>query len=203
LNIPSGVRLGAFSQSEISDSPPKLPERAPKTLHSGAPPPLPPKKPLSNQSSKTSIKNISMNSNVAMMAACFAESAGAGDDIYDFPPEPMIGNVNLNEDEAKQCIEDILKAQPPPASAKTSMPDLGSVTIEELSRMSVMELNEKMTAGMVPQELKGMSIFELVEFVAKHMRLKKEQESILWIPVSVENFSDKLYFILKYCTKLK
>ena len=111
--------------------------------------------------------------NVALMAACFAESARS-DDIYDFVPEPIIGNVSLNQEEAKQCISDILKAQQPRAAAKPVLPDLGSVSIEELSRMSVMELNEKMTAGLLPEELTGMSIFELVEFVAKHMRLKKE-----------------------------
>ena len=111
--------------------------------------------------------------NVALMAACFAESARS-DDIYDFVPEPIIGNVSLNQEEAKQCISDILKAQQPRAAAKPVLPDLGSVSIEELSRRSVMELNEKMTAGLLPEELTGMSIFELVEFVAKHMRLKKE-----------------------------
>ena len=112
--------------------------------------------------------------NVALMAACFAESARS-DDIYDFVPEPIIGNVSMNQEEAKQCISDILKAQQPrAAAAKPVLPDLGSVSIEELSRMSVMELNEKMTAGLLPEELTGMSIFELVEFVAKHMRLKKE-----------------------------
>ena len=182
LNVPTAVtRQGNFSltgQIEISDSPPKLPERAPKTLNTGAPPPLPPKKPLSNQSSKTSMKNMSMNSNVALMAACFAESSkmGCNDDIYDFPPEPMIGNVNLNQEEAKQCISDILKTSKPVPKPASVMPDLGSVTIEELSRMSVMELNEKMTAGLIPEELKGMSIFELVDFVAKHMRLKKDED---------------------------
>ena len=183
LSIPVAARLVGLShggQHEVSDSPPKLPERAPKTLNSGAPPPLPPKKPLSNQNSKTSIKNVSMNSNVALMAACFAESSrmGASDDIYDFPPEPMIGNVNLNQEEAKQCITDILKTSKTVSKPGPVMPDLGSVTIEELSRMSVMELNEKMTAGLIPEELKGMSIFELVDFVAKqmNMKIKKMQE---------------------------
>jgi len=85
--------------------------------------------------------------NVALMAACFAESARS-DDIYDFVPEPIIGNVSMNQEEAKQCISDILKAQQPRAPAKPVLPDLGSVSIEELSRMSVMELNEKMTAGL-------------------------------------------------------
>lgn len=42
--------------------------------------------------------------------------------------------------------------------------------------MSVMELNKKMTAGLIPEALKGMSIFELVEFVAKHMKDKEEEE---------------------------
>ena len=177
LIVPSLNRHGSLSQSranEASDSPPKLPERAPKTSHTGAPPPLPPKKPLSNQSSKTSIKNVSMN-NVALMAACFAESVKS-DDIYDFPPEPMIGNVNMNQEETKQCISDILKTQPTRQQSKPVLPDLGSVSIEELSRISVMELNEKMIAGLLPRELTGMSIFELVEFVAKHMRIKKEYD---------------------------
>ena len=178
LSVPVAGRHVGLTQHEVSDSPPKLPERAPKTLNSGAPPPLPPKKPLSNQNSKTSIKNVSMNSNVALMAACFAESSrmGASDDIYDFPPEPMIGNVSLNQEEAKQCITDILKTSRSIPKPGPAMPDLGSVTIEELSRMSVMELNEKMTAGLIPEELKGMSIFELVDFVAKHMKMKKVQE---------------------------
>lgn len=77
----------------MGDSPPKLPERPPKS-QPGAPPPLPPKKPLSQQSSKTSIKMPPTN--VAMMAACFAESVKS-DDIYDFPPEPMIGNLTMNQ----------------------------------------------------------------------------------------------------------
>jgi len=176
LSVPGMHRLGSLSQSnEMTESPPKLPERAPKTLHTGAPPPLPPKKPLSNQNSKTSIKNVSMNNNVAMMAACFAETA-RNDDIYDFVPEPVIGNVSLNQEEAKQCISDILKGQQSSRSTKPVLPDLGSVTIEELSRMSVMELNEKMTAGLLPSELTGMSIFELVNFVGRHMRIKKEME---------------------------
>jgi hypothetical protein len=49
---------------------------------------------LSQQSSQTSLKMPPTN--VAMMAACFAESVRS-DDIYDFPPEPMIGNLTMNQ----------------------------------------------------------------------------------------------------------
>jgi hypothetical protein len=31
-----------------------------------------------------------------------------------------------------------------------------------------------LSPGLIPEELRGMSIFELVEFVAKQMRIKKE-----------------------------
>jgi hypothetical protein len=48
--------------------------------------------------------------------------------------------------------------------------------MEELSKMSVMELNTKMSTGQLPIELKGMTILELVEHMAGHMK-RKEQES--------------------------
>ncbi len=94
LSVPNHrIAKDIINLDVAGDSPPKLPERPPKS-QSGAPPPLPPKKPLSQQSSKMSIKMTSTN--VAMMAACFAESVRS-DDIYDFPPEPMIGNLTMNQ----------------------------------------------------------------------------------------------------------
>ena len=168
-------------QQQGFDAPPKLPERPSKTS-SASPPPLPPKKPLSQQNS--------WKSNVMPLAAGGGSSSSTrdGGDIYDFLPDPTIGSdLNMSHEETRECISSIL--QHSQVSSEHVMLPTGPVmhgsprqqqqqqqqclvTLEELSRMSVMELNHRMSKGQLPPEVKGMSIMELFDYVSWSMKNK-------------------------------
>ena len=120
------------------------PPKVPERSSEVSPPPLPPKKP---------------------------QRLPQRDDIYDFPPDPTISG-NLNADDTEQCIHDILESNSQrPSQPPTSKEEV--VTVEELSKMSILELNEKM--GQLPPHLKGMSIIELVDYISK----SKEPNNII------------------------
>ncbi|XP_059099069.1 uncharacterized protein LOC131893139 [Tigriopus californicus] len=148
--------------------PPKLPDKPSKTLSNGSPPPLPPKKPVSQQNSWRSTEP-------EPQAA--PSEAYPREDIYDFPPEPMIGKSNLTQEESRKCITDILCYNQSLQPQILPVPSITNydITLEELSKMSVMELNDKMQRGQLPQELKGMSIFELVEHISSELQTSKKR----------------------------
>ena len=183
-----------------SESPPKLPERTPKSgIHSSiSPPPLPPKKQTNNlaptmpslvMEAKEENTNRTSNEDAVVANECPTE-----DDIYDFPPEPTISGAGvLNQKNDKTCVTEILKGnrnnnREKVARGESNKSSLANetgninerplITVEELSKMSVMELNEKMMSGHLPSHLKGMSIFELVEYIAKQMT-KDNSESLI------------------------
>jgi hypothetical protein len=168
------------SAPAASDEPPKLPERTHKSA-SASPPPLPPKRP--NTQLTTVLPTMTWrNGTLATTTASAMSSTDAlnRDDIYDFPPDPVIGSTALTQEESRKCISDILaltEQYETQQLQQQSSPQL--VTMEELSRMSVMELNERMEAGQLPAELRGMTIFELVEHIANQMRTGKHKESSL------------------------
>ncbi len=162
---------GPQSAQNPDQPPPKLPDK-PSKQSSASPPPLPPKKPPRHSDSQGSAPENTSGET----------SAEVRDDIYDFPPDPVIGSsgANMTKEESKKCISDILhqhkdvgkEVKKTPPTASTELP---LISLVELSRMSVMELNEKMEKGQLPPELKGMSIFELVEFVAKQLKKRSAQ----------------------------
>ena len=195
LNVPTFINKSLENEKKSSlkrsESPPKLPERTPKNcIHSSiSPPPLPPKKQTSNLTPmlpcvvterKEEVKNILPNIDPEALNQHPME-----DDIYDFPPDPTISGAGiLNQKDDKTCVTEILKGKGSfklknakheynkECKQETLRPDsveFSTVTVEELSKMSVMELNEKMMSGHLPSHLKGMSIFELVEYIAKLM----------------------------------
>ncbi len=195
LGIP--VRHPGDGSSPSSDIPPKLPERPSKKATSSSPPPLPPKKPTTTNQSQHPGKGLIgvtyLNNRPAMDEP--PPDIIGGHDIYDFPPMPKVGSMKLDQKEARQCISDILHQEP--ASMSRQKEKTGSVTIEELSRMSVMELNEKMQSGELPAHLKGMSIFDLVEFIGKHMseaKARSQQQQQQWIDDSQQQSSMKPSF---------
>ena len=66
---------------------------------------------------------------------------------------------------------------PQPQSDIYDSPLKSSTTaMEELSKLSVIELNAKMMSGQIPDDLKGMNIVELVEHVASYVRERDEEE---------------------------
>lgn len=148
--------------------PPKLPDKPSKTSSNGSPPPLPPKKPVSQQNSWRSPEPEPPTA---------SSESYQRDDIYDFPPEPMIGKSNLTQEESRKCITDILSYKQPIQPQIQPVPTITDfhITLEELSKMSVMELNDKMQRGQLPQELKGMSIFELVEHISSELQTSKKK----------------------------
>ena len=160
------------------ETPPKLPERTPKSgVHSSiSPPPLPPKKQASHvvptmsalvTESTEESKNTTSNPEADITSEFPAE-----DDIYDFPPEPTISGAGiLNQKSDKTCVSEILKdkrtknrpmvprqenSESGVGKDATNNNEMPMITVEELSKMSVMELNEKMMSGHFPSHLKGM-----------------------------------------------
>eukprot|EP00096_Caligus_rogercresseyi_P002828 TRINITY_DN1513_c3_g1_i1.p1 TRINITY_DN1513_c3_g1~~TRINITY_DN1513_c3_g1_i1.p1 ORF type:complete len:1235 (-),score=350.60 TRINITY_DN1513_c3_g1_i1:195-3899(-) len=149
LGIPSIVSSKKTCDQYDSDTPPKLPER-PSKASTISPPPLPPKKPLSQQ-----------NSWKLMSSSITTIHPPRPDNIYDFPLDPPSQNK---------------PATPPVTTSVNPNPNNNFVSIEELSKMSVMELNAKMTSGQLPVELQGMSILALVDYISAAMK-KNEPSS--------------------------
>ena len=182
LSVP--VRCPGDGSSPNSDIPPKLPEKPSKKTTSSSPPPLPPKKPMpqysqpfgSQQHYKT-LTGVHYLNRPHTGEEPPPDIIG-GHDIYDFPPMPMVGSMKLDQKVARQCITDILQTKPNSTSMvqdASKQPHTEVLTVEALSRMSVMELNEKMQSGQLPSSMKGLSIFELVEYIGKHMKQGQEQ----------------------------
>jgi hypothetical protein len=90
---------------------------------------------------------------------------------------PMLGSLKMDKEEAKQCMQDILKSdntkQPEEESSETDSQSKLPVSVEELSKMSLIDLNNKMLSGHLPEQMKGMSILELVDFINEEMMKQK------------------------------
>lgn len=156
LEVPTFTRVDSGGSNDSKpELPPKLPEKPNRHVNRISPPPLPPKKPTNNT------------------------QQFERDDIYDFVPDPKVGSGNhLTEEESRKCISEIITDHsrvvpggPEPIDPQT---ETDFVTLEQLSKMSIMELNQKMEQGLLPDELKGMSIFELVDHVSKKMKEKQQ-----------------------------
>ena len=167
------------------DPPPALPERPPKVNHQlQSPPPLPPKKvqqqvvyPILSRQPQQPWASSGGDSGHPMVSS---------NDIYDFIPEPggkaaptMAHRPLRAASEARSCIYEILDdhqsvaaqlgGQTPPAAypilQEPQQP--GALTVSDLVRMNVLELNRLMAEGRLPAHLSGMSLFELVDYIGK------------------------------------
>ena len=146
-----------------AEIPPKLPEKPNRKNTQASPPPLPPKKP-----SKGLIGVTSFNQPPSMGESPPTQpDVISGHDIYDFPPMPMLGSLKIDKEEAKQCFEDILQST---EVKKESFEVVSVMSVEELSKMSLIDLNAKLQTGQLPEEMKGMSILELVEYISEEMK---------------------------------
>ena len=144
-----------------AEVPPKLPEKPNRKNTQASPPPLPPKKPSKGLIGVTSFNQPSLNESPPQPDVI------SGHDIYDFPPMPMLGSLKIDKEEAKQCFEDILQST---EVKKDSHETVSAMSVEELSKMSLIDLNAKLQSGQLPEEMKGMSILELVEYISEEMK---------------------------------
>ena len=168
---------------ESSEIPPKLPEK-PKQ-RSNSPPPLPPKKPTT----KTSLIGItSFNRPEPETQQPPIPDVVSGHEIYDFPPMPMLGSHKLDKEEAKQCIQDILEQETNRLQDHHESSKHLPVSVEELSKMSLIDLNAKLLTGQLPEEMKGMSILELVDFINEEVKRKKLVQQTSMKPSFSDNF---------------
>ena len=181
--------------ASMSEIPPKLPEKPSRggRAHQTSPPPLPPKKPIKgligvsnynrrphHQHQSSSMQHPVMQAEHPVPPDVISGSGGSShyghhhDDIYDFPPMPMLGSIQMDKEEARECISAILQSQGSAAAtsggSQQEKPEMmvsriKPVSFEELSKMSLIELNNKLMSGHLPEELKGMSIMELVEYI--------------------------------------
>ena len=134
-----------------AEPPPALPQRPPK-LSSVSPPPLPPKK-------QSVMMGTSVFSQQRQTPATRLQP-DSKNDIYDFIHE----NTNVAATPEP--------TQPPPLPSKEN-----DIPVEELVKMSVVELSQRMLDGKLPNHLTGMSLFELVEYVSKQTRDLNESKS--------------------------
>ncbi len=169
------------------ETPPKLPEKPSRRSNQSSPPPLPPKKPSSKLIGITSFNKPEPS--METIAPQPDVVCGHGHDIYDFPPMPMLGSLKMDKEEAKQCMQDILKSDNVNVQSEDKFSNV--VSVEELSRMSLLELNTKVLSGQLPEEMKGMSILELVEFINEEMKKKQEQPDKVVVAATIKpSFSD-------------
>ena len=182
--------------ASMSEIPPKLPEKPSKRSNQISPPPLPPKKPIKGLIGVSSYNRPQPSSSAwgapptthpPPDVVASGSNPQQEDDIYDFPPMPMLGSINMDKDEARQCISAILQSQQDPPNQDDNHPNAeqqqpGTVSVEELSKMSLIELNSKLLAGQLPEELKGMSIMELIEYINQQTSSKAAKPDVVMPP---------------------
>ena len=168
----SGTHL-PLPSSAAAEIPPKLPEKPSRRNNQGSPPPLPPKKPTKGLIGITSFNKPSVEESPP---PCQPDVI-IGHDIYDFPPMPMLGSLKLDKEEAKQCFEDILQSSE--SKKEINEATVATVSVEELSKMSLIDLNAKLQSGQLPEEMKGMSILELVEYINEEMKKSNDIQNSL------------------------
>ena len=159
-----GGRYGAEMESADSslsipmpsEPPPALPQRPPK-LTSVSPPPLPPK--------KQSIMSTSTASVFNQRYELPPSQSNQNDDIYDFIHENT-GASNTGPEASS------VSPAPPPLPSKEN-----DIPLDDLVKMSVVELSQRMLDGKLPHHLSGMSLFELVEYISKQTREMNEIRS--------------------------
>lgn len=172
LPVPGSGNVRGLPIAEQQELPPKLPEKPSRRTNQSSPPPLPPKKPTT----KALIGVIRYTSNRDAYEPPPQPDVVSGHEIYDFPPMPMIGSLKMDKEEAKHCIQDILKSNTDDVFREHEQQEdkISTVSVEELSKMSLIDLNAKMLSGQLPEEMKGMSIVELVDFINESMKRKTE-----------------------------
>merc|ERR1711983_476591 len=89
----------------------------------------------------------------------------------------MLGSLKLDKEEAKQCFEDILQSSE--SKKEINEATVATVSVEELSKMSLIDLNAKLQSGQLPEEMKGMSILELVEYINEEMKKSNDVQNSL------------------------
>ena len=148
--------LGSMDSSQSipmpAEPPPALPQRPPK-LSSVSPPPLPPKK-------QSVMSSSSVFSNQRYQTPPAPQHADS--DIYDFIHENT-GAISKTKSPSPA---------PPPLPCKEN-----DIPLEDLVKMSVVELSQRMLEGKLPHHLTGMSLFELVEFISKQTREMEEAKA--------------------------
>ena len=133
------------------EPPPALPERPPKSS-SLSPPPLPPKKQL---------YPLCVNSYPTVRG-----------------PEPREGSKNITEVKPDQThdIIPILRTGTSEMYEDVSLYQYESnihvaepeISLQDLVKMNMIELSQKLSEGKLPRYLSGMSLFELVDYIGKH-----------------------------------
>ena len=174
----SGSTLPVPSRAPLPESPneipPKLPEKPSRRTNQISPPPLPPKKPTTK-----GLIGISSYGRPVFPKEIIEHQPPpdvvTGHEIYDFPPMPMLGSHKMDKEEAQQCIQDILKSDTKQTTylEEKETAALPPVSVSELSKMSLIDLNTKLQSGQLPEEMKGMSILELVDFINEQVKMKK------------------------------
>ena len=158
FNYGSGRYGGAASLDSIDDS---LESSLNLPMPSEPPPALPQRPPkLSSVSppplppKKQSV--VMSNSVFSQRYETPSDLHHSRDDIYDF----------IHENTAA------VSPGPPPLPSREA--DIGA---EDLAKMSVVELSQRMVEGKLPAHLTGMSLFELVDFISKQTREMSEAKS--------------------------
>ena len=128
-----------------AEPPPALPERPPKSI-SLSPPPLPPKKQNHMMSSFTTGSRREESSR----------------DVYEYLSGVTPDYLPKSRTELSHVYE-----QRPDMNPPTREPE---ISINDLVKMNVIELSQKLTEGKLPRHLSGMSLFELVDYIGKQSR---------------------------------
>ena len=164
LRLPSASSTGS---SGNVDSPPKLPQK-PSRVASASPPPLPPKKPLSMPQGSSLLQISPANQSIDSNASSHHES-----EPYDFPGEADQPKRYGHLDEIKQAGETVELE-----------------FLRELSKMSVLELGQKISQGELPPELKGMTISEIMDYVSKKLYSNPNPAQAAELSLMKPSFSD-------------
>ena len=113
-SLPVPTRSSSQPPDSPNDLPPKLPEKPSRRTNQSTPPPLPPKKPITKgllgivSYGRLPPQHGTSLDVIEQQAA--PPDVVSGHEIYDFPPMPMLGSLKMDKEEAKQCMQDILKS---------------------------------------------------------------------------------------------
>ena len=124
------------------------------------PPALPQRPPKLAQHSPPPLppkKQAVMSASVNMSSSQYQAGPPEMTDLYDFIPEPPSRSWEGQQSQQDEC----------------------DLAVQDLIKLSVVELSQQLTAGRLPPHLSGMSLFELVEFVGKQTQLSARSEDSL------------------------
>ena len=133
------------------EPPPALPERPPKSS-SLSPPPLPPKKQL---------YPLCVNSYPTVRVP---EPREGSKNIPEVKPDQTPDIVSTLKTGSSKIYEDV-SLYPYESNIPGFEPE---ISLQDLVKMNMIELSQKLSEGKLPRYLSGMSLFELVEYIGKH-----------------------------------